>query len=241
MKTKLLFSAMLAVLLAFGLVFVSCDDGSGSNIAPPKIPRVFTGEWGTPTPLLVINANGTGTIFYNFDPVHACTYEHSKEGSVDKLTIIFADGLECTYDVSINSDGNLLLANPTDSAFEFYSNASPYPKYEAPDISGTIPVELVGSWKATNGDFSGMVVFVINNTNPQVLLSGTGTLSPCLWDSESTGKITLEWDGTSFGLGVLTCTFDYEIDGDGNLVLSNADGSAILAGYIPWGPFVKAE
>ena len=241
MKKKQLFAAMLAVMLVLGFM-VSCDDGSGKT-DPPAVPHEFTGSWGAGTPILVINANGTGTILLG--SVLDCTYEHSKVGGIDKLTIIIEGVGECTYDVSIVA-GELLLENPTNAALEWYADNSPFAKY-VPPVVGELPAELIGTWKATSGAAAGKEVFVINTVNPQVFLSNdagaTGALGPCVWSSTASGKLTLTWDGTAFSLDVMECTFDYSINGSGQLDLSNPTGDAtsvaVLGGYVPWGPFEK--
>ncbi|MDR2543335.1 MAG: hypothetical protein LBC80_07810 [Treponema sp.] len=249
MKKKQVFTAMLVVILAFGFA-VSCNE-SGE---PPVIPLKFVGTWEAVTLVddievtfncLIINSNGTGEVF--FGGLIPCTFEHFIENDVEKLKMIIPVLGECTFDASI-VDGDLHLENPepdvTGAAsflFVYSTMYSPYSRHVPPETGGVnIPAALEGSWKATQKAFAGQVVFVINTANPQVYAGdgddGTGVgLMSCIWDVETEGKLTLKW-------GALECTFDYEIDGDGKLILKTPvpiAGSEILAGYVDWGPFEK--
>jgi hypothetical protein len=255
MKMKLLFTAMLAVLLALGMTFVSCDDGSGDK-DPPKIPTQFVGTWDSEAggfTCLIINSDGTGEVFLG--TLISCNWVYSSSG-VDKLKMIIPNMGECTYDCSIVG-GKLTLTNPIpDEAgaaigvggLGVYSTMfSPYIKHiPTPPIEGGTPItgfnDIIGSWKATNLGFAGQVVFVINaDGSGQVMFSSDGTtgyLSDCTW--EATGdKVTLTWGtGTAYEM---SCTFDGSLNEGGQLILAkpNPETSA-LAGYCPWGPFDKA-
>jgi hypothetical protein len=259
MKMKLLFTAMLAVLLAFGMTFVSCDDGSGDK-DPPKIPSKYAGTWdsitglpayGIPGPIsmvLVINSDGSGTVLLSGSVV-PCTYEYSKSEGIDKLKMIIQGVGECTYDCSIPSS-NLILENPVPdaggAALATYALMSPYSRYvPPPPIEGGTPItgfnDIIGSWKATNLGFAGQVVFVINaDGSGQVMFSADGTtgyLDDCTWGATG-DKVTLTWGtGTAYEM---SCTFDGSLNEGGQLILAEPNpASSLLAGYCPWGPFDK--
>lgn len=254
MKIKLLGVIFLAVLLTFGLAFTSCGDGS--ELAPPKIPTKYAGTWDSGGfTCLVIKSNGTGTALYVGEDL-PCTYVHSVTEDVDILTMIIdathstlgAIKGECAFKCSID-DGKLVLAEPLADAggiaaqLAVYATVfSPYTRHVTSSTDEGTPItgiaDIVGSWKATKGDFTGQVVFIINaDGNGKTMLSATGVLDDCTWAVEG-NKVTLEWDGTIYSLGIMSCTFDGSLK-DGKLILANADGSPILSGYAAWGPFEK--
>jgi hypothetical protein len=248
MKMKLLFTAMLAILLAFGMTFVSCDDGSGDK-DPPKIPTIFAGTWDSPLyggfTCFVINGNGTGTVFYNLN-ITDCTFEYSKVGAVEKLKLIIPEVGGCTYDCSI-VDGKLTILNPepdneASAALVVYSTTyGPYSRHEAPPGGGdddfvVPPAALTGTW----GNSAVSELFVINaDGNGTTYNTVTFAADPCTW-SVKDNKLKLHVEYPAYSL-VLECIFDYVITG-GALNLSNPDpADSALAGYTAFCPLTKAQ
>jgi hypothetical protein len=253
MKMKLVFTAMLAILLAFGMTFVSCDDGSGDK-DPPKIPTKLVGTWDSALGFhcFVINSNGTGTVYYSNDPEFPCMYEHSIIGGVEKLKLIIPNGPECTYDCTLVGDQLTLSApNPADSPLIIYASTfSPYTKYVPPigggdeEFISTIPAKYTGTWDSIPGLGSGSIqgVFVINGDG-----TGKGLVLSVVYDcafmySDANGVEKLKWITPEHG----ECIYDCAITG-GNLVLSNpvpdsAGATAGLAVYASMlSPYSKAQ
>jgi hypothetical protein len=104
MKKKLIIMAMLVGLLALGLTFISCDNGSTGN--GDSIPAQLVGTWGLASPysqFFQINSDGSGT--WGNSPTIGCAWKATSATLTLKLM-----GTSCTADWKI-IDGKLNLSN----------------------------------------------------------------------------------------------------------------------------------
>jgi len=239
MKKKLIW-ALPALLLVFGLMVVSCDDGSETK-KDASIPVELQGTYLVAGYVMVVNANGSGTI-----DGAACTFSVADPVLTVKLG---ADTITVNY--SVGANGVIIFTNVEDKAgylknvFSFIAAADPVKPEQAVTKPAIIPDALVGAW----GNSTVSAIFVINADGTGTTYNTSTTNSDaCLW-SVNSNKLTLSVNyGSTFG--TLICTFDYAIAGGNQLTISNPvtdtsqevgnlNLSENLKGYTAFSPFNK--
>jgi len=237
MKNKLIIILTLIAFLAPGLVFLSCDNGT--TTPEVVIPTELQGTYFVAGYIMVINANGKGTI-----DGAACSF--STENSVLTATM-GSETVSVTYNAG--AGGKIEFSNEEGEAgylksvFTFIAAAAAVKPDTNPVVEAVIPNELVGTWgNVTIDSLLVPELFIINSDGSgKTYNTETKGLDTCLW-SVNGNKLTLS---VAYGgeYGTLVCTFTYAV-ANNKLTLSGAvpDSnlySAALAGYTGHTPVDK--
>ena len=254
-KLMLLLSALL-----LAVVVISCSDSS--TITPPIDPRLV-GTYEAPDQIevggvlfpwtheVIIFGTGRGTV-NGFDA------EFSSSNGVLIVTLLEDPAVELarqslTVDFTVHSGTpvTVTFSNPRGESpalmpiFQALYTASPVERQPlpAPTPPVTIPTDLQGTWVATfpiadtgqdHGFAIGDTLFVINEDGTGQVWSGfTGALMNAEWEADD--------DTITLTVTPLIVTFDWEINIEGQLELSNpvpSDGG--LAGYVHFTPVARA-
>ena len=230
---KILFSAMLAVLLAFGLVVTACDNGTTSSVS--IIPGELQGIYQVAGYTMKINANGKGTI----DGAD-CTFLAVSNTLTAKMG---NDVTNVGYDVT--AEGKIEFTAPTINltylSYVFTAIAAePAVKPDQSSITpNVIPDALIGEW-----EYSSQTIFIINgNGTGKVYNTGTLGYDDAKWSVPSVGKLKLQvYIGTDYESDT---TFDYIATTDELSIPTATAGSGLVAGaisgYTAFSPMTKTS
>ena len=236
MKKKVLFAAMLAVVLVFGFVVVSCDTGGGTEKRTPVIPEELQGiykaesaeEGNTYSYTMRIYATGKGTI--NGTP---CNFSLNE----NVITITMgSDTITLNYSVKATGIDFSNVENKPGVLYTVltkFDEKSPIER-EIPELD-IIPTELAHVW----GDSVGFLLDIDGNktsfTHPivfEINSDGTGKTIHTFYNT----PVECKWrvNGNKLTLIFMTesCTFDYVIDASGLKLSNPVPPSSALADYV---------
>jgi len=254
-KLMLLLSALL-----LAVAVISCSDSP--TITPPVDPRL-AGTYEAPdqfywegvmlpiTHEVIIFGTGRGTVngfeaeFSSSNGVLIVTLLEDPESGVARQS------LTADFTVHSGTPVTVTFSNPRGESpalmpiFQALYTASPVERQPlpVPTPPAAIPTDLQGTWVATfaiadTGSGNGFAIddelFVINEDGSGQVWSGvTGTLIPAEWEADA--------DTITLTIGALIVTFDWEINSEGQLELSNpVPSDSILAGYVVFTPVARA-
>jgi len=198
MKKQVIFSMLLAVALATGLLFVSCDTGTTSSGDPNSVPYTSYDEIGNEYKLVITkDPNRAG-----YEPQSGDTYILTIKNASGKVIGTSNGTVTATAEngtaFTLNKDGTEFTITVEGNAIKTISAAQGIPIEEGEPI--TPPTSLTPNKPGTGGNSSGGEIW-------QKLIAGSGS-----WTNESKGitltftdsgepteygakKLTFKWDG----------------------------------------------